>query len=162
MKIFKMDVKQVAGLVGLFLLVSALMFGCAKTTGSSLDSADLISGWYSKDKDNSRWMAGMAEADFLMGQKGELLIKGYVPPDAFNKVYKKNLKLEVLINEKHITTLELQGGVFIKRINISNAAKKGDTVALVLKLNKSYIPRDVGSGPDERELGIIINDVIMK
>ena len=107
-------------------------------------------------------MAGESEADFLAGPKGELVIRGYIPSDIYEKVYKKNIKLGVFVNGKHMATVELQGGTFRKTVNINSVAKKGDIAAVVLRLNKSFVPKDIGFNPDERELGIIINGIFIR
>lgn len=161
METFKMGNKIIAISGALFLLVLVLSSGCARSIGNTLDSADLISGWYDKE-DGFRWMAKTAEADFKAGNQGVLHIEGTIRPKVYERIYHKNIELRVFIDDAVVAVFALPEGDFTLEKNIGDKVKGKEMVTLRLEANKSFIPSSLGLSDDERELGVMIRNIILK
>jgi len=156
-----MDLKKIAVFVGLVLLVSGFLQGCSRSAGNTLDSARLISGWYEKE-DGFRWMAKTAKADFKVGHLGKLHIEGTIMPKVYEQIYNKKIELRAFLDDKVAATFTLPEGDFIFEKEVSDQVKGKVMVTLRLELNKSFIPSSLGLSSDQRELGVMIRNVILK
>jgi len=117
--------------------------------GYKLDDAILVSGWYEKEG-SFRWTGKQANTIIKSGQQGKLIINGYLPD-----VYKSN-ELKIFINDNLIYDTLLSSGQFNLQNDLDD---KNKIITIRMELGSSFVPAQLGINNDQRELGIIINNI---
>jgi hypothetical protein len=124
--------------------------------GRTLADAILLSGWHSLESGASRWISRSAVAMVQTGQQGSVAIDGYVSPEVFDAVYGQDLELAVSTDIAPPVTTKLAAGPFQIRLS----ACKACTVRVRLQPSKFFVPQNTGMGPDDRELSILITNLL--
>lgn len=108
-------------------------------------------GWHGAEL-KQRWISGRAELLFRSELNSEVMISGYIPgflaPNALSVIIEGEVKEKKLLAE----------GAF----NVTCRIPSNAVVSLVLQLDRKVVPSEVGMGADRRELGAIINEIVIK
>lgn len=119
---------------------------------SSLDDAILTKGWYSKEA-NYRWISNEATGVFKSGELGRFTLNGVVPDEL------EEVQLSILVDDLEVKTWSLSKGDFTIQLNdIPNNSE----VNITLRVNKSFIPKQIGINEDTRELSIVIKELFLE
>jgi hypothetical protein len=114
-----------------------------------------LSGWNSDG-----WIGRDAKIMIVDSKEGILSMNFYIPADVFNDVYKNSIVLKIINGEKIIGQREFVVDSFNKGpIDVIFDIPKNEVLNLEIKLDKSFVPVNYGLGKDERDLGIIVNDI---
>lgn len=130
-------------------------FSACPVPGRSLNDAMLLSGWYSPEKEGGRWIGRSAEALVRTGDGGMITVKGYVTPNTFEAAYQRDLSILITPDVGAPITQKLDAGPFEVRLPVC----KHCNVRLVLAPSKFCVPQQVGIGPDDRELSVLISSL---
>lgn len=121
--------------------------------GDAFFEASLLKGWYPKEN-SYRWISKEAIGDFQSGEEGILTITGIVP-DVL-----EDIELSVQVNDYKFPVQKLNEGKF--NIQLNNHIPTNAKVRIKIEVNKTFVPKDKGLNGDNRELGIVITDFVLK
>jgi len=122
--------------------------GPLQAPGRRLQDARLLSGWYGFEGD-SIWISGRASVDIDVGSTGRFVLKGYVPD------VQKGVRLIVRSGDETVADRVLDPGVFL----IDGSVSARGVQRMVLEVDRTYVPRDLGINADERRLGLLLNSL---
>lgn len=93
-------------------------------------------------------------ANLISSPERKLSLEGYIPDHEFLK----RIELKIFDENKLLAEKTLTNGAF----KIEYDVNKNSTISLMIFLDKSFIPREKGINNDNRELSIIINNLVIK
>ena len=121
--------------------------------GNNLRETVLGKGWYGWNGGNaSIWTGKEAEAWFMTGGGGKMTFLGYMPE--FNMPNDVN----IYIDDKLIKEFGVKSSI----IKFEAMTPKDKIIDLKINVDHSMSPAAVGAGPDVRELGVLVNDIIFE
>ncbi|MFA5160819.1 MAG: hypothetical protein WC421_01105 [Elusimicrobiales bacterium] len=121
------------------------------TLGRDLHAAKLVSGWHTWEGSNI-WMAKTAEAYFVSGPKGKMVLSAYLPDN-----YLPN-KITLFADDRQIGEYSLDKGSGTVNIEVENLPQNAP-VRLKIVMDRMFVPKTAGFGPDERELGLLVSGI---
>lgn len=93
-------------------------------------------------------------ANLISSSERKLSLEGYIPDHEFLK----RIELKIFDGNALLAEKTLTKGAF----KIEYDVNKNSTISLMIFIDKSFVPREKGINNDNRELSIIINNLVMK
>lgn len=122
-------------------------------------SAILVSGWYNKEEDGTRWIKREAQAIVPVQGKARLLFQGYLPPAVFDRCFDGTIGLELqaesdLLFSGQCTLQAFPDGLISLDLPLPHGK---DTLLLAIRADKSFVPaKCVPASSDVRDLSLVV------
>ena len=124
--------------------------------GSTLHSAKLgkgWSGWEGDPKNLRRWMAREAEAYFVVGDAGKMTFTASLPgPWLPNGI---SLFLNGALFKHYDVT---DGNIRIEESDLP----RNEVLKVKIVMDRAIVPKAAGLGPDGRELGLLVSNIVLE